>query len=66
MLHIDNDRVCPYETSIILKHFIQTLRSVKNKTKYVYASDKQQYLFLSNVVPTYVLAPNDAFIKAPG
>ena len=27
---------------------------------------EQQYLILSNGVPTYVSAPNGAFIKAPG
>ena len=31
-----------------------------------YVNDEQQYLILSHVVPTYVSAPNGAFIKAPG
>ena len=64
-LHIDDDRVCPYDTGIILKNFIQTLRS-KNINKRC-LREWWKTIFISLKCRSYLdLAPNDAFIKAPG
>ena len=38
----------------------------KTQNCYVNVNDEQQHILLSNVVPTYVLAPNETFIKALG